>query len=643
MSVLIVALTIMAFASLVTLAMPKKYTATTQLYFSVTAESVTELAQGSTFAEGQMSSYAKVATSPKVLDAVIREVPLSTTAEELAKSVVVRVTPKTVVLDIAATDRDPRRAAEIANAVGVELANVAEELVPDRADGSEAVRVTTVASAQIPDEPSSPKVIRNLALGLVLGVLLGFGLAVARHVLDTKVNSEEDVRRLTKIPILGAVPVDVEVPRHPVILRSEPNSVSSESVRRLRTNLQFVDVVNRAKSVVITSSIGDEGKSTIAINLAVAFADTGARVILIDADLRRPSVAQYLGIEGSVGLTTVLIGRADVEDIVQPFGTSTLNVLPTGPIPPNPSELLGSPAMGGLLDRLTATYDIVLLDSPPLLPVTDAAVLSKLAGGLLLVVGADRIHRPQLQETLVSLETAGSNVFGIVLNKIDRKNQARYTYGGGYAPRPGDGSTAAGQMIPNWDWDGSAVDPKPLGASDGSAIVTMDQFAASPKQDVSAAPPQDLAASAKQEAAAARQNGSGPAQQNTNVRAEQDKSAAAQQNVTLLANPEADPAKQNGSRPAQQATNVRGEQDKSAAAQQNITALAKQDEGALTSRRELVTADKDEAAPGEEENAALERRNQGEPPAWPPPPWPAEPVASQFRRAHHRRSKSRRR
>src|SRR5215204_5392726 len=126
MSVLIVALTILAVASLVTLLMPKKYTATTRLYFSVTADSVTELAQGSAFAEGQMSSYAQVATSPKVLDAVIREVRLSTTAEELAKSVVVTVPPKTVVLKIAATDQDPSRAARIADAIGAELANVAE-------------------------------------------------------------------------------------------------------------------------------------------------------------------------------------------------------------------------------------------------------------------------------------------------------------------------------------------------------------------------------------------------------------------------------------------------------------------------------------------------------------------------------------
>src|SRR5215217_8497239 len=675
MSVLIVALTILAVASLVTLLMPKKYTATTQLYFSVTADSVAELAQGSTFAEAQMSSYAQVATSPKVLDAVIREMSLSTTAKELAESVVVRVRPKTVVLDIAATDHDPRRAAQIANAVGAVLANVAEDLAPDRADGSEAVRVTTVESAQIPDEPSSPNLIRNLALGLTLGLFLGFGLAVLRHVLDTKVNSEEDVRRLTKIPILGAVPVDVEVPKHPVILRSEPNSVSSESVRRLRTNLQFVDVVvNRAKSVVISSSIGDEGKSTIAINLAVALADTGARVMLVDADLRRPSIAQYLGIEGNVGLTTVLIGRADVQDVVQPFGAGTLDVLPTGQIPPNPSELLGSPAMAGLLDRLTATYDMVLLDSPPLLPVTDAAVLSKLAGGVLLVVGADRLHRAQLQETLVSLETAGADLFGIVLNKTNRKDQATYTYGGSYAPRLDDGSTAFGQMIPNWDWDPPIVNSAPLGARDSSDVVTKDEVAASSKQHVAGVRQHDLTPSGKQEAASVRQNGSRPTQQNPNAQAKQGKAAAAQQNVTAGADQDevaradqgepvpADqgepvPAVQDGVAradqgepvPADQGEPVPAVQDEVAPADQGEPVPAVQDEVApadqgevaLVNQGEPVPDKQDEVAGSKQKDAALER-DQPEPPTWPPAPWLAEPVALQSQRAPHRRSRSRR-
>src|SRR5215203_3911507 len=554
-----------------------------------------------------------------------------------------------------------------------------------------AVRVTPVASAQIPDEASSPHVFRNLALGLALGLFLGFGLAVLRHVLDTKVKSAEDVRRLTEIPILGVVPVDLEVPRHPVILRSEPHSASSESVRRLRTNLQFVDVVDRAKSVVISSSIGDEGKSTIAINLAVAFADTGARVILVDSDLRRPSIAQYLGIEGNVGLTTVLIGRADVQDVVQPFGPGTLDVLPTGQIPPNPSELLGSPAMAGLLDRLTATYDMVLLDSPPLLPVTDAAVLSKLAGGVLLVVGADRLHRAQLQETLVSLETAGADLFGIVLNKTNRKDQATYTYGGSYAPRLDDGSTAFGQMIPNWDWDPPIVNSAPLGARDSSDVVTKDEVAASSKQHVAGVRQHDLTPSGKQEAASVRQNGSRPTQQNPNAQAKQGKAAAAQQNVTAGADQDevaradqgepvpavqdgvaradqgepvpADqgepvPAVQDGVAradqgepvPADQGEPVPAVQDEVAPADQGEPVPAVQDEVApadqgevaLVNQGEPVPDKQDEVAGSKQKDAALER-DQPEPPTWPPAPWLAEPVALQSQRAPHRRSRSRRR
>jgi succinoglycan biosynthesis transport protein ExoP len=477
LSVLVIALTTLTVASLLTLAMPKKYTATTELFFAVAGESVSELAQGSSFAAKQMSSYANVATSPLVLEPVVRQLALPTTATELEKSVEASVPQNQVILEVAVTDASPRRAAEIANAVGVTLGKVAGSLSPSRQDGGEAVRATTLRIAEVPTVPSSPDIPRNLGIGLVLGLLLGIGIAILRHVLDTKVRSEQDVRALTDSPILGVVAFDKKVPSHPVILRDEPLAAPSEAVRRLRTNLQFIDAANRPKSIVISSSIPGEGKSTMAINLAVSLADTGARVILVDADLRRPSIADYAGIEGSVGLTTVLIGRADVEDVVQPMGTTTLDLLPAGQIPPNPSELLGSPAMAGLLDRLTRSYDTVLLDSPPLLPVTDAAVLSKLSGGALVIVGADRIHRPQLQETLGSLQTAGVHVLGIVLNKIDRREASTYSYESGYAPTHVDQSSMPVAFTgpkPDKDSDKSdtravaVTDPKPAKDSDKS-------------------------------------------------------------------------------------------------------------------------------------------------------------------------------
>jgi capsular exopolysaccharide synthesis family protein len=531
---------------------------------------------------------------------------------------------------------DPRRAAQLANAVGTELATVAtEELSPPRADGTDAVRVTTVAPAEVPEKASSPHVFQNLVLGVALGLLLGFGLAVLRQVLDTKVRKEEDVRSLTTRPILGVIAYDHEVPGHPVILRDEPLAVPAEEIRRLRTNLQFIDVASRPKSIVISSSIPEEGESTIAINLAVSLADTGARVVLIDADLRRPSVAQYVGIEGNVGLTTVLIGRADVEDVVQSLGTSSLDILAAGQLPPNPSELLGSPAMAGLLDRLTATYDMVLLDSPPLLPVTDAAVLSKLAGGVLLVVGAGKIRRPQLHETLVSLDTAGVHLFGIVLNKTSPRDQSTYAYGSGYAGVADDGSTAAGHMTPNLDWYRPTIDGAPLGARNSSVVAAKDNPPASskqngavtakedaavtPKQDVIGLTQQNVTGSTKQEAVPEKQNATGRDQQNAAVPAKQDKAVTAQQIVTAQAKQDQNMAAQ--AKPAEAAAG-----EGAPVPQRWVPPAAKLDE--------VAPANQDEPVPAEQENAALEQ-DQAELAAWPPPPWLGEPVASQSQPAPH--------
>ena len=218
LSIVIITLLTLASVAAVTLMMPKAYTATTRVFFAVNGDSVSALAQASSFIEKQMASYAEVATSPKVLDKVVEQLGLSTTAVELADSIEANVSVDTVIIEIAATDPDPRQAARIANAVGTELAKAAGDLTPGLANGSEAVRATTLAVAQVPTSPSSPNILRNLGVGLILGLLLGFGIAVLRKLLDTKVRSEQDVRALTDHPILGVVAFDQEVPRHPVIL-----------------------------------------------------------------------------------------------------------------------------------------------------------------------------------------------------------------------------------------------------------------------------------------------------------------------------------------------------------------------------------------------------------------------------------------
>jgi len=427
MTVAGITLMVLAAAAAVTLTTTPLYTATTRVFFAVQgSQSISELAQGSYFAEAQMASYAEVATSPLVLNPVREQLGLP----EDAPIAVSASTPlNTVILEISATDADPDRAAAVANATAAELASSVSDLQPTSTDDSEPVKATILEPAESPSTPSSPKTKQNLALGLLVGLALGVGTAVLRETLDTKVRNETDLGQVAENSLVGSIPFDDAAPTHPVVMEDDPHGSRAEAVRRLRTNLQFVDLGTGARSIVVTSSVPNEGKTTTAVNLAVALADAGTRVLLVDADLRRPSVARVLGLEGAVGLTTVLIGRATAEDVIQPWGSSALDVLPAGQVPPNPSELLGSRTMAAFLEQMETRYDVVLLDSAPLLPVTDAAVLSRVARGTLVVVGADKIHKAQLRDALETLERVDAHVLGIVLNKVAPSELGGYGYG----------------------------------------------------------------------------------------------------------------------------------------------------------------------------------------------------------------------
>lgn len=417
-------------AGVFTLATTPSYQSTSQIYVSVQTQdgSTQGLAQGSTYSQSQVAGFADLATSPLVLDPVIQELGLDLTAAELAPRVAASVRLNTSLINITVTSEDPSEAAAFSDAIASTMSVVLPELQRPLDAAVSPVRITTTRTAAIPQDQASPDTKMNLALGLLLGLALGAGAAVLRTTLDTRMRSEADLAALSDRPFLGAIEFDTATPQDPLALISHPASQRAEAIRRLRTNLQFIDASSRPKSIVVTSSLPGEGKSTTAANLALAMADAGSRVVLIDADLRRPTLARVLGIEGGVGLTTLLIGRAEIGDVVQPFRETTLDVITSGQIPPNPSELLGSSQMRSLLDHLVAIYDLVILDSAPLLPVTDGALLAKLTGGALLVVGADTAHRQQVIEALSTLERVDARVLGVVLNRARPSQRGSYAY-----------------------------------------------------------------------------------------------------------------------------------------------------------------------------------------------------------------------
>jgi len=279
----------------------------------------------------------------------------------------------------------------------------------------------------------------------MVGMALGVGAAVLRETLDTTVKTQDDVAGVTEAPTLGRIAYDPNAARRPLIIQDDPHSQRAEAFRQLRTNLQFVDIDKAPKSIVVTSSVPSEGKSTSCANLAISLAQAGLKVILVEGDLRRPQISDYMGIESSVGLTSVLIGRVDLADAIQPWGgDGRLFVLPCGPIPPNPAELLGSQGMADLLKRLENSSDIVLIDTPPLLPVTDAAVLAALADGAMLVVRSGKTRREQVKAAASALSAVGARVLGVVLTMVTSRasdpNSYAYSYEYRYSSRPTSGS-----------------------------------------------------------------------------------------------------------------------------------------------------------------------------------------------------------
>ncbi|TFD28012.1 polysaccharide biosynthesis tyrosine autokinase [Cryobacterium cryoconiti] len=409
------------------------YIANTQLYVAVQASAgaVTgDLVQGTSFARQAVTSYVDVVNSAVVLDEVIKELNLDVTSAELASTITSTSPLNTVLIDVSVTNSDPELAAQIANSVGQNFSKiVVERLEKPDGDAASPVKIETIQPAIVPTAPASPNVPQNIALGLLVGLAVGIGLAVLRSVLDTRIHSLHDIELVTDSPMLGGITNDPGASLRPLVVHTDPKNPRAESFRSLRTNLQFVNIEGGPRSFVVTSSVPGEGKSTTTANLAIALAETGARVALIDGDLRLPRVAEYMGIEGGVGLTDVLIGRAELADVLQKWGKNKLFVLPSGRVPPNPSELLGSAAMARMLGALTEEFDVVLIDAPPLLLVTDAAVLSKLCGGAIMVVASGRTKRNELTSAVKALERAGSRLVGMVITMLPTRGPDSYGYG----------------------------------------------------------------------------------------------------------------------------------------------------------------------------------------------------------------------
>jgi capsular exopolysaccharide synthesis family protein len=426
------------------------YEARTQLFVATrTGENTIDLNEGQTFSQARVQSYAEIVTTRQITAPVAKQLRLRITPEELASRITADVPLKTVLIDITVRDTAPRRAARIANAVAKRFSSVVEQLetpkrpvpstLPEARDRTEdaapvppvsPVSLGVTEEAVAPTSPTSPRPLPNLAAGVVGGLLFAAGLVALRETLDTTFKTSEALGAFLALPGLGTIPYDRNAPRQPLV-SADGHSKRAEAFRKLRTNLQFSQVDDPPRIIVVTSSVPGEGKTNIAMNLARSLAETGVSTCLVDGDLRRPCVAPAFGLIQDGGLTTVLIGQARIEDVMQQVDGG-LSVLASGAVPPNPAELLASARMEEVLRELADMYDIVIVDTAPLLPVADTVGLASFSQGALLVVRAGRTNRDQVRTAAESLERVGARVLGTVFSMAPVPKGGRYGRYGAY-------------------------------------------------------------------------------------------------------------------------------------------------------------------------------------------------------------------
>lgn len=390
-----------------------RYQANLTFFVATAGTNAASALQADEFAQRRINSYVGVISSEKFAQTILSDTRLPLSPTDITDMVNAAVDPDTVLLNVSVTDVDPNRAMQVARSVAANLDRVIGE-VDNRSNKSQ-VELRVISGPTLYPTPVSPRVNLNLALGLAIGLAVGVVLALAIQQFDTSFRSRETLARVSGVPTLGILVSDRHAKKQPILMPGDNRTRRAEGYRQLRTALRFVNAANPIQVLVVTSSVESEGKTTTAINLAQTFAKASVRTLLVDADLRRPKLEQHLGVETAAGLTTALLGDAAWKDVTQEWGSDGLTVLASGPIPPNPSELLSSQAMGNFLKEARSEFSLIIIDSPPVLPVTDSVVTSVLADGVLVAVRYGRTRRDQVEASLEALGAVGARIVGTAL------------------------------------------------------------------------------------------------------------------------------------------------------------------------------------------------------------------------------------
>lgn len=428
---LVVAIILLAvgIASVISALSPKTYQANVQVF--VSANNISNNVINSQYdqnlaAQAQVATFASLIDTPEILKQVRSDLNLGLSDAQIAARLSADAPAAQTFVNVHVVDGNPDLAAAIANSASKAFIKVVENYKKPTDSTKSAVRLFVTDPATAPSTPISPKPLLNISLGMLLGLLVGAAAAVTRDILDNRIKGPEAFEKAAGKPAMGVVVEDSKTTRHPIATRAGTRSIRAENFRQLRANLQFANVDDHPRVIAITSSIPGEGKSMVAMNLASTLAEAGFTVCLVDADLRRPTIAKVMGLPGQVGLTSVLIHQVDLSEALQRAG-SNLFVLSSGPTPPNPSEVLASSYVREIVRSLLERVDYVVIDTAPLLPVADGSEVAALADGTLLVARHNVTTEAQVQRATTSLAQVDARLIGVVLNRVPAK-RSEYGY-----------------------------------------------------------------------------------------------------------------------------------------------------------------------------------------------------------------------
>ncbi len=410
---------------------PIKYQSQTTLYVQPEVNSNEVNYQGILTNQRMVKAYVQIIKSRKVTNQVIKELKLNYSYKEMTDNLTVNSSDDTQMITIAIKNTDKNLAKDIANTyASIFIKEIASEMNINN--------IKVIDEAIISEEPVEPKTIFNCIIGIVGGLAVGLALAFLIESMDNKIKNHEDVKKYLKIKTLGIVPhnsIDNDIPDKKKVyvkpnqvnikILNDPTSVVSESIRMIRTNLNFMDL----KLINVTSTLPSEGKSEVISNLAVSFAMLDKKVLIVDCDLRKPKVHRNFGLLRKHGVSDIVLskGKLDFRDCVQKYVEKdvTVDILTAGSKISNPSELINSKGFAKLLNDLKEEYDLVLIDCPPISSLTDGVLVSKLADGTVYVIESDRTDYQVIQSCIESLKSNGAFILGAILTKVNVKREKK--------------------------------------------------------------------------------------------------------------------------------------------------------------------------------------------------------------------------